>query len=149
MHLYHEYVRMSYLDEIKTRGQKANPFFCLMGIEPESYGDGKARLSMVVRDDMKNGEGWLQGGMYAALGDEAIALAIYTQLSEGETIATVSCTIHFIRGVREGTIYSEGTVVRKGRSMIYAEATITDAKEGNLLARCTASFIVRQPADTG
>lgn len=149
MHLYHAYVCMSYLNEIKNRGQKANPFFCLMGIEPESFGDGKARLRMAVRDDMKNGEGWLQGGLYTALGDEAIALAIYTLLSEGETIATVSCTTHFIRGVREGTIFADGTVVRKGRTMIYAEASITNAKDGNLLARCTASFIVRQGTGTG
>ncbi len=136
MHLYHAYVSMSYLNEIKNRGREANPFFCLMGIEPESFGDGKARLRMAVRDDMKKG-------------DEAIALAIYTLLSEGDTIATVSCTTHFIRGVREGTIFADGTVVRKGRTMIYAEASITDAKDGNLLARCTASFIVRQGAGTG
>ncbi len=134
---------MSYLTEILTKGQKANPFFCLMGIEPVSYKDGTARLSMVVRDDMKNGEGWLQGGIYTALGDEAIALAIYTLLEEGETIATVSCTTHFIRGVKQGTIFADGTVIRKGRQMIYAEATITDASDGSLLARCTASFIVR------
>jgi uncharacterized protein (TIGR00369 family) len=143
IHQYRNLIRMSYLNEVKNQGQKANPFFCLMGIEPVSFGDGKARLSMVIRDDMKNGEGWLQGGMYTALGDEAIALAIYTLLSDKETIATVSCTTHFIRGAREGTIIADGTVVRKGRTMIYAEATLTDADEENLLARCTASFIIR------
>lgn len=140
---------MNYLNNILNRGQKANPFFCLMGINPEKFGDGKARLSMEVRDDMKNGEGWLQGGIYTALGDEAIALAIYTQLSEEETIATISCTTHFIRGIREGTIFADGEVVRKGRHVIYAEATLTDANEGNLLARCSASFIVRAGAGTG
>ena len=82
IHQYRNLIRMSYLNEVKKHGQKANPFFCLMGIEPVSFGDGKARLSMVIRDDMKNGEGWLQGGMYTALGDEAIALAIYTLLSD-------------------------------------------------------------------
>ncbi|HPP77988.1 MAG TPA: PaaI family thioesterase [Methanospirillum sp.] len=125
------------------KGQKANPFFCLMGIVPVTYGDGKARLSMTVRDDMKNGEGWLQGGIYTALGDEAIALAIYTLLNEGETIATITCTTHYIRGIQEGMINADGEVVKKGRQMIYAEATITDANHGTLLARCTASFIVR------
>lgn len=140
---------MSYLDEITSRGQKANPFFCLMGITPLRFGDGKATLAMDVRNDMKNGEGWLQGGIFTALGDEAIALAIYTLLSEGETIATVSCTTHFVRGIQSGTIHADGEVVRKGRQMIYAEATITDAKDGNLLARCTASFIVRAGPVTG
>lgn len=136
-------VVMSYLQEITRRGQEANPFFCLMNIIPENFGDGKARLSMQVRDDMKNGEGWLQGGMYTALGDEAIALAIYTLLNDEETIATVACTTHFIRGIKTGTIYADGEVIRRGRQMIYAEATLTDAESGALLSRCTASFTVR------
>ena len=138
-----KFLFMNYLEEITSRGQQANPFFCLMNIKPVDFVDGKARLAMDVRDDMKNGEGWLQGGLYTALGDEAIALAIYTLLSQGETIATVSCTTHFIRGIQHGTIHADGEVIRKGRQMIYAEATLSDAKDGNLLARCTASFIVR------
>lgn len=134
---------MNYLDEIRGRGQKANPFFCLMGITPVEFGEGKARLAMDVRDDMKNGEGWLQGGIFTALGDEAIALAIYTLLSDKETIATVSCTTSFIRGIQSGTIHADGVVIRKGRQMIYAEASITNAKDDSLLARCSASFIIR------
>jgi acyl-coenzyme A thioesterase PaaI-like protein len=51
---------------------------------------------MTVRDDMKNGKDGCRVHLHA-LGDEAIALAIYTLLNEGETIATVSCTTHFIR----------------------------------------------------
>lgn len=139
---------MNYLHEIRSRGQGANPFFCLMGIKPVTFEDGKARLSMEVRDDMKNGEGWLQGGMYTALGDESMALAIYTLL-DGETIATVSCTTSFIRGIRSGMIYADAEVIRKGRQMIYAEATLTDAASGNLLARLAASFIVRTGSGTG
>ena len=134
---------MNYLDKIRDYGQNANPFFCLMGITPVQFGDGKARLTMTVRDDMKNGEGWLQGGIFTALGDEAIALAIYTVLSEHETIATVSCTTHFLKGVREGTICADGEVVRRGRQMIYAEASIFNTNDDALLARCSASFIVR------
>ncbi|PWR75162.1 PaaI family thioesterase [Methanospirillum stamsii] len=139
---------MNYLDEIRGRGQEANPFFCLMGIKPIEFGEGKARLAMDVRDDMKNGEGWLQGGIFTAIGDEAIALAIYTLLSEGETIATVSCTTNFIRGIQNGTIHADGIVIRKGRQMIYAEASITNAKDESLLARCYASFIVRTSPGT-
>ena len=105
---------MNYLDEISKKGSLANPFFCLMGIRPILCKDGQARLSMEVRSDMTNGEGWLQGGMYTALGDEAMALAIYTMLGENETIATVSSTTNFIRGVKSGTIYADGLVTRKG-----------------------------------
>ncbi|MDD1724134.1 MAG: PaaI family thioesterase [Methanospirillum sp.] len=140
---------MNYLHEIESRGQGANPFFCLMGIKPVQFEEGKARLSMEVRDDMKNGEGWLQGGMFTALGDESMALAIYTLLKTGETIATVSCTTSFIRGIKSGTIYADAEVIKKGRQMIYAEATLADADSGDLLARSSASFIVRAGSGTG
>lgn len=135
---------MSYLDDISQKGQQANPFFCLMGILPVCWGDGKASLSMEVRSDMTNGEGWLQGGMYTALADEAMALAIYTLLEEGEMIATISCTTTFLRGVRAGEhISAEASVIRRGRKIIFAESCIFDADKSHELARCSASFAVR------
>jgi uncharacterized protein (TIGR00369 family) len=63
---------MSYLEKITTDGRSANPFFCLMGIDIKNVEPGKAVLRMQVRPDMHNGVGWLQGGMLAALADEAM-----------------------------------------------------------------------------
>ncbi|MDD1729588.1 MAG: PaaI family thioesterase [Methanospirillum sp.] len=135
---------MSYLDAISESGQHANPFFCLMGIFPKTWGDGRATLEMTVRPDMTNGEGWLQGGMYTALVDEAMALAIYTLLEEGQMIATISCNTTFLRGVRAGeTILAESNVIRKGRQIIFAEGTVLSEDGKAELARCSASFIVR------
>jgi len=135
---------MSYLDEIQKSGQKANPFFCLMGIEPKTWGEGRASLVMTVRPDMTNGEGWLQGGMYTSLIDEAMALAIYTLLEEGQMIATISCTTTFLRGVRAGDeIRADASVIRKGRQIIFTEGTVLSADGKTELARCSASFTVR------
>ncbi|PKL60083.1 MAG: phenylacetic acid degradation protein [Methanomicrobiales archaeon HGW-Methanomicrobiales-4] len=135
---------MSYLDEIEKYGQKANPFFCLFGIQPVFWGDGKATLEMQVRPEMTNGEGWLQGGVYTSLVDEAMALAIYTLLNKDEMIATISCTTTFLKGVRAGeTIRAEASVVRKGRQIIFSEGSVSGADGKTELARCTASFIVR------
>lgn len=135
---------MSYLHEIEQKGQNANPFFCLLGIKPVSWGGGEATLEMQVRPDMTNGEGWLQGGIYTSLIDEAMALAIYTLLAENETIATISCTTSFIRGVRAGAlIQANAKVVRRGRQVIFAEGTVIEPEKKQELARCTASFVVR------
>lgn len=135
---------MSYLDDIGKSGQKANPFFCLMGIEPRTWGEGKACLEMKVRPDMTNGEGWLQGGMYSSLVDEAMALAIYTLLDEGQMIATISSTTTFLRGVRAGEfIVSEAWVIRRGKQIIFTEGRVCSADGETELARCSASFVVR------
>lgn len=132
---------MSYLDDIERVGRKANPFFCLMDIDPESYGDGRAELSMSVRPDMLNGVGWLQGGVYVSLIDEAMALALITVIGSDEGIATISETTQFIKGVRDGRIRARAHVVRAGRKIIFAEGfAFVEGKEDTILARTTASF---------
>lgn len=135
---------MNYRERIQQNGRSANPFFCLMGIDVVSAGDGKAELAMQVRPDMYNGVGWLQGGMLVALADEAMALAIYTQLSDGEGIATISESTSFLRGVREGSIAAEGRVIRKGRRVAFCEAEVwaDNGGERSLLSRTSAAFAV-------
>jgi len=135
---------MGYLEEISAKGQKANPFFVMMGIEPVSFGDGAAVLSMQVRPDMLNGDGWLQGGVYTALVDEAMALALITVLDQGERIATISEATSFLSGVQDGTIRASGRVIRKGRSVAFTEGEVA-RDDGQVLARTTASFAVLQP----
>lgn len=114
----------SYFQQIKEYGRDANPFFCLMGIDITDITDGGACLRMEIRPDMLNGEGWLQGGMFTALADEAMVLAIYSLLTEGETMATISETTSFMRGARDGVLIARGTVVKKGRRVAFAEAEV-------------------------
>jgi uncharacterized protein (TIGR00369 family) len=134
---------MSYLEKIKDQGRQANPFFCLMGIDVVSVGKGNAVLRMEVRPDMLNGAGWLQGGIFTALADEAMALALYSLLSPQEGIATISESTSFIRGVRDGVLIAEGRVIKKGRRVAFAEGDVTpDQKEKEVLARTSAAFAV-------
>jgi len=71
-------------------------------------------LFMPVRPDMLNGVGWLQGGLYSALCDEAMALALFTVLEEEEDIATISESTSFLQGIKKGCISAQAKVVKKG-----------------------------------
>lgn len=133
---------MNYLDEIKIKGQEANPFFVLMDINVVSFGHGKAELSMEVRPDMQNGVGWLQGGIYAALCDEAMALALYTVLDKDESIATISETTTYLQGVRKGRIKAKAQVTKKGRQVAFTEGYLTDDLGEKILSKTNASFAV-------
>jgi len=134
---------MSYLEKIKKEGRSANPFFCLMGIDVVSVEPGKAVLKMQVRPDMQNGVGWLQGGILAAVADEAMALALFPLLARTEGIATVSESTSFIRGIQEGFIVAEGRIIRKGRRVAFAESEVfVDNDERTLLSRTSAAFAV-------
>jgi acyl-CoA thioesterase len=134
---------MNYFEEIKKRGREVNPFFVTMGIEVVSIGEGTARLSMKVRPDMHNGVGWMQGGIFTAMADEAMALALYTVLSPGERIATISETTSFLKGAKDEVLIATGRVVRKGRRVAFTESEVRkETDDGEILARCAAAFAI-------
>ena len=100
---------------------------------------------MEIRQDMLNGEGWLQGGVFTALADEAMVLAIYSLLEKNERIATVSEHTSFISGAREGALHAAGRVVKKGNRIIFAEGEVKyNENGGKILSRTTAAFAVRK-----
>jgi len=123
------------------RGRDANPFFQLMGIDIGTYGNGEAELKMSVRPDMHNGVGWLQGGLFTALCDEAMALALFTVLGEETAIATISESTSFLQGVRSGRITARAKVVKKGRRVAFMEGNVK-SEEGTLLTETRASFAI-------
>jgi len=137
---------MEYIRRLREDSDMANPFFRMMGVSVISFGDGRAELSMDVQPTMHNGVGWLQGGIFVALADEAMALALYTLLSEGEGIATISETTSFLRGAREGTVIARGWVIRRGRKVAFMEGEVRRGDgSGELLAKTTASFAIVSP----
>ncbi|WP_273278191.1 PaaI family thioesterase [Methanothrix soehngenii] len=131
---------MRYLANIQALGRDANPFFRLMGIELGSYGEGEAVLFMPVRPDMLNGVGWLQGGLYSALCDEAMAL--FTVLEEEEDIATISESTSFLQGIKKGCISAQAKVVKKGRRVAFVEGRVTSRDDGTPLSLTQASFAI-------
>ena len=134
---------MSYFEEIQKRGRDVNPFFVMMGIDVVSIGEGTAQLSMKVRPEMHNGVGWMQGGIFTAMADEAMALALYTVISPGERIATISETTSFLKGTRDDILIATGRVVRKGRRVAFAESEVRkETSDGEILARCAAAFAI-------
>ena len=132
---------MDYISAIKEFGREANPFFREMNIAIVSYENGSATLSMPITPKLANGIGWLTGGIYVSLADEAMALALISSLSPNEGSATISLSTQFIKGVREGTIYAKGTLIRKGRQVAFLEAVVTD-ENGLVLTHCQGSFVI-------
>lgn len=141
-----EKVESTYLERIRRIGRDANPFFTLMGVEIREIGEGTAEIAMEVRPEMTNGVGWLQGGLFTALADEAMALALYTLVSREERIVTISETTSFIKGARDGTIVAKGYPLRRGRRVAFMEGEVRrDDKEQDLLARTSATFLIIPP----
>ena len=134
-----------YAEKIAEIGSAANPTFMTLGITPVSWGNNQAVLKMTITDKFHNGVGFLQGGFYVILADEAIALAILTELDADQGTTTISETTEFLRSAKEGEIFAVARINRKGRRIVFAEAEVRRGSEdGEILSKTTTSYLVTQ-----
>ncbi|HTU76472.1 MAG TPA: hydroxyphenylacetyl-CoA thioesterase PaaI [Trebonia sp.] len=95
----------------------------LLGIEVTEHGDGWARATMTVRQDMANGHGTCHGGLIFALADTAFACACN---SWGPVTVAAGADIAFVAPAHPGDVLvAEARArARYGRNGIY-DVTVT------------------------
>lgn len=130
-----------YLSRIRSGEIYLNPFLGFMGIIVEEIGDGYARFSMPLRREFMQVNGVMQGGLLVAMADETIAHAIMSVLNPEDNIATIELKNNFLATVREGTVTSEATVFKKGRTLIVGDSIVSD-DNGKIITRTTATFLI-------
>ena len=98
-----------------------------LGITLLDYGDGWARATMTVRDDMVNGHGICHGGMIFSLADTTFACACN---SWGPVTVAAGADIVFIAPARLGDVLVAECRVRAryGRNGVY-DVTVTRGEE--------------------
>jgi uncharacterized protein (TIGR00369 family) len=124
------------------------PVFQLLGckvLEAE-LGSGFMKVQFEGKPEFTNAIGSLQGGILAAMLDQTAGQAIMTTLEESELAPTLEIKVNFIKPAKVGPLFAEGKVVHRGRSIVYAEAKLTDS-EGELLATASSTArIVNAPS---
>jgi uncharacterized protein (TIGR00369 family) len=104
--------------------------------------DGRVTVEFEVREEFKHPGGAVQGGIVTAYADLCMALAAHTHFEPGQHMSTSSLTLNFFAPVTAGPVIGEGTVVKKGRSVVFMEALLRD-REGNEYAHATSVGSVR------
>ncbi|MGI8925964.1 MAG: PaaI family thioesterase [Tepidiformaceae bacterium] len=112
-----------------------SPAMVTLGGEMISWEEGRAVLRFPVREEWMNPLGQLQGGIFAAMMDGAMAVAALG-------IATATLQVSILRPVSAGMLTVTGEVVKAGRRVIYAEAEARD-EAGRLVARGNQSGLPR------
>ena len=115
----------------------ANPFVNFMGIEVPHLGRGYARFVLKVKPQFHNSQGFLQGGVTAALADEAVAYALFSLTTPGEMLNTVEMKINFLGPVKEGEIEAVAHIVKRGRTISLGEATVRQGDKLVAKGMCT------------
>ena len=118
-------------------------FHSWMGMRLERLEDGESEVALEVGPDHVNLMGVLHGGVISSLADAATGIAMLSALDDGWSHLTTSIQLTFLASGGLGDrVVARGRVVKRGRSFGYAEADVERA-DGTLLARATASFLIR------
>jgi len=97
-------------------------------IDARHSGRGFVTVTGKVERRHLNINGVVHGGVYATILDTSMGAAVVSLLGEGETTATTSLYVEFLRAAREGeTLTARGDVLRRGRHIAFAEGNLYGA----------------------
>lgn len=125
-----------------------NLFWRYLGVLVEDAGEGWVRLRVPVKDVLRNAAGApVHGGVMSALVDMAIGGALGTthdNAGGGVGQATLDMNVSFISSAGDGDLVAEGRLLRRGRTVAFGEARISDGA-GKLVAVGRATYMLLQP----
>ena len=109
------------------------PYFSLLGMRFEAMEPGYCRLTLPSllcppRQCLRQ-HSW---GAYSSLIDTAAYWAAYCDMDEDQGYTSLDLSVTNLGMARAGTLVAEGRVIRAGRSICLAEATVKKRREGNL-----------------
>jgi len=132
----------AYPPNIKAVLKRPSGASSLLGLEITAVDveAGAVQARFHAGETLCNKWGGLQGGMVAAMLDDLMSLAVGLSLEWGQITPTLEMKTSFLAAARPGTIAGEAWVVKRGSSVAFIEAKLTD-ESGQLLA--TASSTAR------
>ena len=105
----------------------------------EVTGEGAARITFDITEDVFHAAGAAHGTVYFKMLDDAAFYAANTLVTD-RFLLTTSFNLHFTKPVRDGTIIAEGRWVSGRRRVFVAESRLVDA-EGDEIGRGTGTFM--------
>ena len=126
-----------YVQELKKR-EKGEPIASFLDMRLVEFSPGLARVSMPVKNDYLNFNGYIFGGIIMSLVDQAFA---YANNSVSFPSVASQINIHFIAAPAVGDeLIGECRVIKSGKRSAVSEMTIS-GKDGKLIAKATGTTI--------
>ncbi|NUU26470.1 MAG: PaaI family thioesterase [Streptomycetaceae bacterium] len=121
----------------------AQPFSVLLGAELTAFGDGRATIELDVRDELRQQNGFVHGGVLAYLADNTVTFAAGTVL--GPAVLTAGFTVTYVRPAAGSHLRAQARVVTATRSQaVCACEILAVAEDGTERICATAQGTVRR-----
>jgi len=120
------------VDWVNTRKRfDSSPYASSMGMKLIELTTGYAKVELKLKDEFRNWDGRVQGGVIVSLLDQAFGAAINTL---ERVYVAVQLNVNFLAAPEGHTIYAESTVLHRGKSLGVSEMVVNDSG-GKLIAR--------------
>ncbi|MBV7257687.1 PaaI family thioesterase [Pacificimonas sp. WHA3] len=103
---------------------------------------GTVRMAFTVGPELCNPNGSVQGGIVAAMLDDAAAYSAIVFSKRKIFVPTLEMKVSFFAAAKTGRLYADGRCVKFGRTIAFMEADLTD-EDGKLLARLSTTSAPR------
>jgi uncharacterized protein (TIGR00369 family) len=134
--------------DLRTHWQERVPFNKACAIEITRWDPEGVSIDLPEADWLMNSLGVYHGGVVSALCDTAAAGAVMAGYNGDGKMSTISMTVQYLRPAR-GRLRAEARCTKRGRSVQFAEVTVTDPG-GGLVAHAVVSTTVsplRRPSE--
>lgn len=102
---------------------------------------GTARVRYEAKPQFTNPLGNVQGGLIAAMLDDAMGPALVATLGPGQFAPTLEMKVSYLAPAKVGPLWAHGRVLKRRRTNGFVEGDLVDA-DGKVLARATATVLI-------
>ncbi len=135
---------MEYMTAIVEARMPPPPIAVTMQLRPVELEEGRVVFEGLPGEEHYNPIGVVHGGYAATLLDSALGCAVHTTLPVGTHYTSLGLEAKYVRPITRdtGRVLCEANVLYRGRKQATAEATLTAAESGKLLATGTATCMI-------
>lgn len=104
---------------------------------------GRVVVTYQAADGHQNRFGAIHGGITAAMLDDAISLAAGLTAAWGDITPTLEMKVSYLSLAKPGmTLQARAQIIKRGQSILFAEATLSDMGTSKPIASCTATIFL-------
>jgi len=107
---------------------KEQPFSVLLGAELTQFEEGKAELSLAIRDELTQNFGFVHGGVLSYLADNCITFSAASVLGK---CVTSEYKINYVRPAIGETLIARSTVLSLGKKQATCECKVYVLSDNN------------------
>ncbi|OOB91497.1 PaaI family thioesterase [Rathayibacter sp. VKM Ac-2630] len=126
------------------------PIITMTNMDLAEVEEGSVEFRCRPDESHDNTLGRVHGGFVCTVLDSAAGCAVQSTLPAGVDCTSLDLSVSYLRGVHldSGELLAVGTVVKPGRRVAFAPATVVDS-EGRLVAAATSTLLVFPVAEAG